>query len=86
MSNKQMTAEWLGKELESYGDPQFCKIKWEQLDSLIQQALELEKQQIIDAYHCGRAFENKYPDSGRTYDESANQYYNESYGGQNNEQ
>jgi hypothetical protein len=38
------------KELESYGDPQFCKIEWEQLDSLIQQAKEMEEEQIIDAY------------------------------------
>ena len=40
--------EWLGKELESYGDPQFCKIEWEQLDLLIQQAKEMEKQKTID--------------------------------------
>jgi len=47
---KQTAVEWLGKELESYGDSQFCKIEWEQLDSLIQQAKEMEKQQIADAY------------------------------------
>lgn len=46
---KQTAVEWLGKELESYGDPQFCEIKWEQLDSLIQQAKEIEKEQIVDA-------------------------------------
>jgi len=45
--------EWLGKELESYGDPQFCKIEWEQLDSLIQQAKEMEKEQVIKAYDSG---------------------------------
>ena len=45
---KQTAVEWLGKELESYGDPQFCKIEWEQLDSLIKQAKEMEKEQIID--------------------------------------
>jgi hypothetical protein len=53
-NNKQQTAvEWLGKELESYGDPQFCEIEWEQLDSLIQQAKEMDKQQKIDAYNQG---------------------------------
>jgi hypothetical protein len=41
---KQTAVEWLGKELESYGDPQFCKIEWEQLDLLIQQAKEMEKE------------------------------------------
>jgi hypothetical protein len=47
---KQTAVEWLGKELESYGDPQFCKIEWEQLDLLIKQAKEMEKQQIIDSF------------------------------------
>ena len=45
---KQTAVEWLKKELESYGDPQFCKIEWEQLDLLIQQSKEMEKEQIID--------------------------------------
>ena len=35
--------EWLRKELESYGDTQFCKIEWKQLDSLIEQAKEMEQ-------------------------------------------
>ena len=42
---KQTAVEWLGKELESFGDPQFCKIKWEELDSLIQQAKAMERYQ-----------------------------------------
>ena len=40
---RQTAVEWLSKELESYGDPQFCEIEWEQLDSLIKQAKEMEK-------------------------------------------
>jgi hypothetical protein len=71
MSNKkETTVEWLGKELESYGDPQFCKIKWEQLDSLIQQAKELEKQQIIDAWIA---------EDNPLQRLRAEQYYNETY-------
>jgi hypothetical protein len=42
---KQTALEWLGKELESYGDPGYCKLEWETLDSLIQQAKETEKEQ-----------------------------------------
>jgi len=38
MDIKQTAVEWLCKELESYGDPQFCEIEWKQLDSLIEQA------------------------------------------------
>ena len=43
---EKTAVEWLGKELESYGDPQFCEIEWEQLDSLIKQAKEMEKEQL----------------------------------------
>jgi hypothetical protein len=74
---KQTAVEWLKKELESYGDPQFCKIEWEQLDSLIQQAKEMEKEQIIESY-CQGCFdiskdENIFPR------ETSEQYYNETY-------
>jgi hypothetical protein len=69
-----MTAiEWLGKELESYGDPQFCEIEWEQLDSLIQQAKEMEKEQIMKAV---------YDSMGTNFDANmgrAELYYNETY-------
>ena len=27
---KQTAVSWLSKELESYGDPQFCEIEWKQ--------------------------------------------------------
>jgi len=74
---KQTAVEWLKKELESYGDPQFCKIEWEQLDLLIQQAKEMEKEQIIESY-CQGCFdiskdENIFPR------ETSEQYYNETY-------
>jgi len=67
---KQTAVEWLGKELESYGDSQFCKIEWEQLDSLIQQAKEMEKQQIRQAYLDG--MEND-------YEFTSEEYYNETF-------
>lgn len=51
---KKTAVEWLAKELESYGDPQICKITWEDLDSLVNQAIEMEKQQIVDAYRVGK--------------------------------
>lgn len=50
---KQTAVEWLVKELESFGDPGSCKIKWEQLDLLIEQAKEMEKEQIEEAYMVG---------------------------------
>ena len=45
---KQTAVEWLVKELESFGDPGSCKIKWEQLDLLIAEAKEIEKEQNIE--------------------------------------
>ena len=50
---KQTAVEWLAKELESYGDPQICKITWEDLDSLVNQAKAMEKEQIKDAWFDG---------------------------------
>jgi hypothetical protein len=67
---KQTVVEWLGKELESYGDPQFCEIEWEQLDSLIQQAKEMEKEQMRSA-SC--------PYIGGWEDEEFEYWYNEKY-------
>jgi hypothetical protein len=56
------SVEWLAKELESYGDPGYCKLEWETLDLLVQKAEEMEKQQIIDAFeqgeYTGRGFED----------------------------
>jgi hypothetical protein len=69
---KQTAVEWLGKELESYGDPQFCEIKWEQLDSLIQQAKEMEKEQINDACYEGYYQEGMY-DTRSYYDKKYKQ-------------
>jgi len=75
----EMTAiEWLRKKLESYGDPQFCKIEWEKLDSLIQQAKEMEKEQIMDAVEWGNR--KGYDEHRLTciLDEDED-YYNETY-------
>lgn len=33
-------------QLETYGDTGYCKIEWETLDELIEQAKEMEKQQM----------------------------------------
>ena len=69
-----MTAiEWLEKELELYGDPYSCEIEWKQLDSLIEQAKEMHKQEIMKAVYdsMGTNFD---PNMGR-----AELYYNETY-------
>ena len=68
---KQTAVEWLGKELESYGDPQFCKIEWEQLDLLVNQSIEMEKQQIISL--AAELYEDMFGVDGKEY---AIDYYN----------
>jgi hypothetical protein len=73
---KQTAVEWLAKELESYGDPQFCEIEWEQLDSLIEQSKELEKQQIIDAHFAAEKEDIRFWDEAK---QEALEYYNETF-------
>ena len=69
--NKKMTAiEWLAKELESYGDPGYCKLEWETLDLLVQKAKEMEKQQINKACFDGYYQEGMY---------DVRNYYNETF-------
>ena len=67
MSKKQTSVEWLMVQLETYGDPGYCKIEWETLDELFEQAKEMEKGQIIEAN------ENKMPFI------TGKEYYNETF-------
>lgn len=59
---------------------EWLKEKWYSDENITDEtfkiAKEIHKQEIIDAHHCGRAFENKYPDSLKTYNDSAEEYYN----------
>ena len=73
LKNKPMektTIEWLSKKLESFGDPQYCKIEWEKLDLLIKKAKAIEKQKIFDAYRFGLFDE---------YAIGSKKYYNKTY-------
>ena len=68
--------EWLGKKLESFGDPQYCKLEWEELDLLIKKAKAMEKRQIIDSFvEC---WKENMPD-GYECKQSAEYYYNETF-------
>jgi hypothetical protein len=73
MSNKQQTAvEWLASQLGKH-------IIWEEkIIDIIEQAKELEKQQIIDAYDLGSLSDMQYPDP-KTVIENGEQYYNETF-------
>jgi hypothetical protein len=74
MSNSKQTAvEWLVKKLNLEG-----------YDYTVEQAIEMEKEQIEDAYEIG--FADAWDDA--RYDDEpkyagSEQYYNETYGGNN---
>lgn len=82
MENKQTAVEWLVLQLLIYGDKAFNKeislgeyhIKKEEL---IEQAKEMEKEQIKDAFWNG---DNSDCTSEQNSFEFAEQYYNETYG------
>lgn len=71
-----MTAvEWLKKELEKYGNPVVCEVLWEDFDSLVEQAKQMEKEQIIKSNRDGvDMVVNK-----QTF-VTGDQYYKETYG------
>lgn len=72
-NNKQQTAvEWFIVECGKYGDT--AQIP----DEVIEQAKEMEKQQIINAFWNG---DNTDCTSEQNVKEFAEQYYNETYGG-----
>jgi hypothetical protein len=68
-NNKQQTAvEWLLNAIETKNGEEFSSYYSE----FIEQAKEMEKEQIVDAYDYG---------SLRSGCEEGEQYYNETYGG-----
>jgi hypothetical protein len=75
MKNKQMTAvEWLQERIN-------IGLTYEQevlFEGLFEQAKEMEKQQIIDAYRDGRS-DQQSEKASRFYNRNAEFYYNETY-------
>jgi hypothetical protein len=77
MSDKKQTAvEWLFNQI-----PDHLRLTRSGFE-MLQQAKELEKQQIIEAFWNG---DNIDCISEQNIKEFAEQYYNETYGGQNND-
>ena len=69
---QQTAVEWLKKEVEEYGDREYLIIRWTDLDELINQAKQMEKEQIKDAYYHD-------PNTSDVKDDGE-QYYNETFG------
>jgi inorganic pyrophosphatase/exopolyphosphatase len=77
MKNKS-AVEWLEKAFYSYAESTgINNNKWlideEDLDKLLEQAKEMEKEQIIDAHNIGRN------DKHNDFDREGEQYYNETF-------
>ena len=71
MENKQTAVEWLVKELNQKID--FIPMdKWDMIRDIVQQALAMEKEQIVNAWDLGRRDIN--------YSADGIQYYNQNYG------
>jgi purine-nucleoside phosphorylase len=77
MENKQTAVEWLVKELNQKID--FIPLeKWDMIRDIIQQAKEMEKEQIKSAFNIGELMAHDYFYGN---DECAENYYNQTYGG-----
>ena len=72
---QQTAVEWLKKEVEEYGDREYLIIRLTDLDELINQAKQMEKEQIIDAHLTGLIHPLETEAT-----KQAEQYYNETYG------
>jgi hypothetical protein len=74
---KQTAVEWLKDVIESFGNKHELQMSWATLYELLEQAKTMEKEQIMKAVYdsMGTNFD---PNMGR-----AEQYYNETYGGNN---
>lgn len=73
---KQTAVEWLKGVIDSFGNKHELQMSWSTLDEIIEQAKEMEKEQILDA-----ANKLLYHNTGPG-DTAAEQYYNETYGGE----
>jgi HEPN domain-containing protein len=74
--SKQTAVEWLIEQLTPS-----ISLQQKHIDELKEQAKEMEKQQIIDAYRDGRSDQQSQREA-RWYNRNAEYYYNETYGGE----
>jgi glucose-6-phosphate 1-dehydrogenase len=76
---KQTAVEWLKGVIDSFGNKHELQMSWSTLDEIIEQAKEMEKEQIMHAYGQGAADE-----AGEILDatKDSEEYYNKKYGGE----
>lgn len=78
MENKQTAVEWLVKELNNLHPDLILSLKtWDDINNLITESKQMEKEQIKDAYV---GYSNDEFGLLIKIKEAAEQYYNETYG------
>jgi hypothetical protein len=75
---KQTAVEWLKGVIDSFGNKHELQMSWSTLDEILEQAKEMEKEQICDAFYYGVKVDEWTTENPYT---QAEQYYNENYGG-----
>jgi hypothetical protein len=73
--------EWLKKELEEYGSNSHLSLDWTTFDELIEQAKEMEKEQMIQSFRKGAVVDKPeyYTWIESAYRKQAEKYYNETF-------
>ena len=79
-NNKQSSVEWLKDQLEHFGNKHELQVSWATVDELAEQAKAMHKEEIMEAIMFGDC-------RGKIYTYSTlEEYYNETYGGNNEQQ
>lgn len=74
---KQTAVEWLLNQIENDSDTHFHNINWDKFDELINQAKEMEKEQMIE--FAEKCLDKALDLDVRTAYIQVEQYYNETY-------
>jgi c-di-AMP phosphodiesterase-like protein len=71
-NNKKQTAvEWFKDVIESFGNKHELQMSWDTFDEVIEQAKEMEREQMINIFKAGHLY------SGCPF--GLEQYYNETF-------
>ena len=70
MENNITAVRFIKEQIELHSDTSFFNIDWDKFDEIIEQAKEMEKEQIENAYRFGISDE---------YVIGSEQYYNETF-------
>ena len=80
---KQTAVEWLQKQLECFGNKHELQMSWATVDKLLEQAKQMEKEQIMMAHCHNRCLNNKTYECSIKAFENSEQYYNETFNTKN---